>query len=379
MGAEREPLSEPGTSETRRPTGRRFPWRAVIGVALVAAMVAGVLLLRKPDYEPVVLEFSGETMATTYHVKVIDPSAHPATRQAMERGVAGELDLINFTMSRFDAESELYRFNQRRDTAPFAMSETAIEVIAEARRLGERTGGAYDVTIGPLMRLWGFWGGAPRTSVPSDAEIEAARAKVGLRLFEVDEKARTVRKLDPVLELDLSSIAKGAAVDRLAHMFEAFDYDDYMVEVGGEVRCHGLRPDRTPWRIGIEKPVDAAHEVKEIVELSDMAMATSGDYRQAYELGGKRVSHTMDPRTGRPIDHGLASVTVVLEECMMADAWATALNVLGPEEGYAAAEREGLAALFIERGSGGRLRERATPEFEAVRKRTRGADSEPAD
>jgi thiamine biosynthesis lipoprotein len=368
-----EPRPAPG------PKKRRLPPRVVLGVALVAAMVLGVLLLRKPDYEPVVLEFQGETMGSTYQVKVVDPSAHPGTRQAMERGIAGELDLVNFTMSRFDPESELYRFNLRRDTSPFAMSEAAIGVIAAARLVSERTGGAYDVTIGPLMRLWGFWERRPRASMPSDAEIEAARAKVGWRLFEIDEKAHTLRKIDPDVEIDLGSIAPGAAVDRLANMFEAFDYENYMVEIAGEVRCHGLRPDRTPWRIGIENPVPGAREVKEIVELADTAMSTSGDYRQFYVIDGRRLSHTIDPRKGRPIAHGLASVSVIHEECMMADAWATALDVLGPDEGYAMAERDGLAALFIAQKPDGSLYERATGAFTALRRRQSGASRKSAD
>jgi thiamine biosynthesis lipoprotein len=347
---------------------RRLPWRAVIGAAIAAAMVAGVFLLRRPDYEPVVLEFEGATMASTYHVKVVDPRAHPGTRQALERGIAGELDLVNFTMSRFDPESELYRFNQRRDTSPFAMSAAALDVIAAARALGERTGGAYDVTIAPLLRLWGFQGGKRPAAMPSDAEIAAARAHVGWRLFEVDEKAGAVRKVDPEVELDLASIAPGAAVDRLANMFEAFDNEDYMVEIAGEVRCHGVRPDGGPWRIGIEKPIDAGRAIHEVVELRNTALSTSGDYRQFYELEGRRLSHTIDPRSGRPIEHGLASVTVLHEECMMADAWATALDVLGPEDGFRLAERERLPALFIVRKPDGSFTDRATKGFEALRR-----------
>jgi thiamine biosynthesis lipoprotein len=374
-------LNEPENAKPQAPgpQKRRPPLRVLVGVALVLAMVVGVIVLRKPDYEPVVLEFSGEAMASTYHVKVVDPHALPGTRQAMERGVAGELDLVNSTMSRFDQESELYRFNQRRDTSPFAMSEAAIEVISAARIVSERTDGAYDITIGPLMRLWGFWGRKPRTEMPTEAEIAAARTDVGWRLFEVDEKANTVRKLDPDVELDLGSIAPGAAVDRLANMFEAFNYENYMVEIGGEVRCHGVRPDRGPWRIGIEKPDPGAQGVEEVVELTDMAMATSGDYRQFYVLDGRRLSHTMDPRTGRPVAHGLASVTVLHKECMMADAWATALNVLGPDDGYAAAEREGLAALFITRKPDGSFAERATGAFADLRRRKAGRSREPAD
>lgn len=354
---------------------RRIPWLPIVGGALVVALVLGAVFLRQPEYQSAVLEFSGRAMGSTYSIKVVDPSLHVGTRQALERGIAGELDLVSSTMSLYDPESELYRFNQSRDTRPFIMSEAAIRVLAAARRLSERTGGAYDVTAAPLSRLWGFSGHRPRATMPSQAEIDAARAHVGFRLYEVDEKERTVRKLDPEVEIDLGSIAPGAAVDRLAEMFEGFDYANYMIEIAGEVRAHGRRPDGAPWRIGIEKPLDGARAIREIVPLRNRAMSTSGDYRQFYVLDGKRLSHTMDPRTGRPIGHGLASVTVIHDECMMADAWATALDVLGPAEGLALAGAEGLAALLVSRGAGGAFEERATPAFRALRAKAGAGDA----
>ena len=356
-----------------------MPWVVVAGAALVLALVAGAIFLRKPDFEEGVLEFKGEAEGSTYNIKVVDPSLHAGTREALDRGIAGELDLVDSTMSRFDPESELSRFNQSRDGRPFIMSEVAIKVIAVALQMSEKSGGAYDITVLPILRLWGFANRSPRKELPTQAEIDAARAHVGWRLLEVNEKDHTVRKLDPQVEIDLGSIAPGAAVDRLAEMFEAFDYRSYMIEMSGEVRAHGTRPDGSPWRIGIEKPLDGAHSVKEVIPLQNRAMSTSGDYRQFYVLGGKRLSHTMDPRTGWPIQHGLASITVVHDDCMLADAWATALDVLGPIDGFALAEREGIAALFVTREKDGSFSERATKGFAALRKKAAAAPRKPVD
>jgi FAD:protein FMN transferase len=349
---------------------KRFPWIFAVGGALVAALVAGAILLRKPDFERGVLEFKGEAMGSTYNIKIVDPSLHAGTREALDRGIAGELDLVDSTMSRFNPESELSRFNQSRDGRPFIMSDAAIDVIAAALKMSAKSGGAYDITVLPLLRLWGFASRSQRKAMPSQAEIDAARAHVGWRSIGVNEKEHTLRKIDPEVEIDLGSIAPGAAVDRLAEMFEAFDYRNYMVELSGEVRAHGRRPDGAPWRIGVEKPLDDRHAIKEIVALNNRAMSTSGDYRQFYLLDGKRLSHTIDPRTGRPIEHGLASITVIHDDCMTADAWATALDVLGPVEGFDLAQREGIAALFITRGADGAFSERATSGFEALRRQT---------
>jgi thiamine biosynthesis lipoprotein len=344
------------------------PVRYVVSALLIALLVVAAVLLRGRNLEPRVHRFDGQTMGTTYNVVIVERSDRPGAADAMLRAVTGELDLVNMTMSRFQKDSELYRFNELRSTAPFAMSGSALRVIRQAQSLSERTGGAYDVTVTPLVRLWGFSDRTPRLAPPTDEELAAARAKVGWDKVTVDLEAGTIAKAIPELEIDLSSIAKGAGVDRIAAALSVYKHTDFMVEVGGEVRCRGKSPRGTPWRIGIEKPLPGEREIYEVLELHDAAMATSGDYRNYYDLDGRRLSHTIDPRTGRPIEHGLASVTVVHDECAVADGLATALTVLGPVEGFDVAQREGLKAMFIVREPDGTLTRRATAAYEALGK-----------
>jgi thiamine biosynthesis lipoprotein len=187
---------------------------------------------------------------------------------------------------------------------------------------------------------------------------------VGYRLLDIDVEQRSVSKRHPELDLDLSAIAKGYAVDRIALALLWLGHHNYLVEVGGEVRCSGTSHRGTPWRVAIERPAAGARQVFRVVELSGRALATSGDYRNFYELDGKRVSHTIDPRTGQPVEHELASVTVIGEECVTADALATALTVLGLEEGFDLAEHLGLHAFFISRGAGEEFDVRGTSPFE---------------
>ncbi len=346
---------------------RRPSVRFVLGVVLSCALIVGWIVVRAGDDKPRFHHFTGETMATTYSIKIIDKLQRPGARDAMKRAVAGELDVVNMTMSSFNEDSELYRFNKTRSTDPFPMSSSALEVIDAALKLSERTGGAYDVTVGPLVRFWGFTERRPLARMPTDEEIAKVRERIGWDKIVLDLKGGKIRKLRPDLEIDLSSIAKGAAVDSVAIALQVYKHKNYMVEIGGEVRCRGVNRKGVPWRVGIEGPVEEKREIFEVVELTDVSMATSGDYRAFYEIDGKRMSHTIDPRTGCPIDHGLASVTVVHEKCMVADGLATALMVLGPKEGFEMAQKEGLRALFITRGPDGVLLDRATSGFQKMR------------
>jgi thiamine biosynthesis lipoprotein len=186
---------------------------------------------------------------------------------------------------------------------------------------------------------------------------------VGWQKLVLDPAAGTASKTVPELYVDLSAVAKGYAVDRTAAVLDQMGLEDYMVEVGGEVRTRGLNLKRQPWRIGIERPVAESRELQRVVPLSGLAMATSGDYRNFYVLDGERYSHTIDARTGRPVTHGAASVSVVTEECLWADGWATALLVMGPEEGFALAQEQGLAALFLVYDGENDFQEKATDAF----------------
>jgi len=225
------------------------------------------------------------------------------------------------------------------------------------------------------VNAWGFGPGHGTSTIelsnPNERAVDRLRQHVSYRLLEVDRSRATLTKRVAELSCDLSAIAKGYAVDSVAEELERLGYTDYMVEIGGEVRARGRSARREPWRIGIEKPTAARGSVHEVVTLDDQAMATSGSYRNFRVVAGKRLSHTIDPRSGQPVSHRLLSVSVVHERAARADALATALHVLGPVEGVALAEREGLAALFLIEGQDASLVERATMAFQLLRRRSR--------
>jgi thiamine biosynthesis lipoprotein len=297
--------------------------------------------------------------------------------------IEAALDGVNERMSTWEPASELSRFNQHRSTTPFALSAPTLRVLALARRVSEQTGGAFDITVRPLVAIWGFGAGARLPGYEPDAEeLETLRKRVGYDLVKLDADAGTARKLDPAVECDLSAIAKGFAVDEVARALLDLGHADFLVEVGGEMRAQGERPGGGPWRVAIEKPDPEGRAVHAVVPLANQAMATSGDYRSFYEAGGRRRSHIVDPRTGRPVAHGLASVSVVHPETVLADAWATGLTVLGLDAGAALAEAEGIAAYLIARLPDGRLATRTTPGFpplEGPRALARADDHDPAE
>ena len=349
----------PGVSGHRR--GRpRFPVGSACGLLLAACACA------PPDPGAAVVEFTGSTMGTTYAVRVVTVDAWA---QAERDQVAGEiqavLDDVESKMSHYDPSSELSRFNRERTTRPFPVSVETFEVFRRARGLSEATAGALDVTVAPLVNAWGFGPVEPDRFPPDAEKLSRALEHVGYAGIELDEAASTLRKADPAIEVDLSAVAKGYGVDRVAAALGGEGLDRYLVEVGGEIVASGTNQLDGPWRIGIESPT-AGGGIQRVVPLRDRAMATSGDYRNRREVEGGWVSHTIDPRTGRPVEHRLASVSVVADTCLEADGLATALEVLGPDDGYALAVERGWAALFLIRGADGAIAERATPAFAAL-------------
>jgi thiamine biosynthesis lipoprotein len=268
-------------------------------------------------------------------------------------------------MSAFEPESELSRFNRFASDAQFRFSPDTLRVLEVAQQVSRASGGAFDATVGRVVDAWGFGPGG-RRSRPSEERLGEARRAVGWRALELDLAAGTAAKERPAIALDLSGIAKGYGVDLAAGALDALGHSDYLVEVGGEVRTLGRNAEGTPWRLGIERPDPATRTVHRVVPLSGRSLATSGDYRIYFEEGGQRYSHEMDPATGAPVAHALASVSVVADDCVLADAWSTALFVAGSGRGHALAVQHGLAAHFIERGPGGRLAERSTPAFAAL-------------
>lgn len=317
---------------------------------------------------PLLVEFTGDTMGTYYVVKVFpeQPADMPPS-PTIEDAVQRELRNVDEKMSTYRPDSEISRFNQLGITEPFEFSEDTFYVIQLSQQISEQTGGAFDITVGPLVNAWGF-GPDGRVDEPDEHRLAQIRDYVGYDLIELDPVQSTVSKQHPQVYLDLSAVAKGYAVDRIADALDELGVPNYMVEVGGEVRTSGTNAEGNPWQIGIERPDDsvgAVGDVYKIVPLSGMAMATSGDYRNYYQRDGATVSHTIDPRTGRPVPHSVASVTVIHHNCAHADALATALTVLGAGEGLEFAEQIGLPVLFLIHTEDG-FEERASTAFDSL-------------
>jgi thiamine biosynthesis lipoprotein len=321
--------------------------RRLIVPGLFVAGLFAVVFFRQPPtpVEADVWVLNGATMGTTYTVKVVPEGFDEAAKGPLGQQVQGVLDGVDFAMSTYKTDSEIERFN-RSGTEAFEASADFVEVVAEAQRVARLTSGAFDITVGPLVDMWGF-GPSGAQEVPDDQALEELVALTGYEQVSVDVEARVLRKARSDCRIDLSAIAKGFAVDEVVGLLEAEGFADFMVEVGGEVRCSGRNSAGEVWRIGIERPEVGGRTVQLAIPLANLALATSGDYRNFVIRDGRRISHTIDPRTGYPISHNLASVSVIHASCMTADALATALEVLGPEEGLELANRLHIPALFI--------------------------------
>jgi thiamine biosynthesis lipoprotein len=334
-------------------------------IALVVLSAASLHRLVFAELPGPVFEFSGETMGTNFLVKVAAASMSRDEHAVVASTVTARLAAVNALMSTWDPDSELSRFNRYASTDAFPVSGETLRVLAAAREVSEQSGGAFDVTIRPLVQVWGFGDGARVPGGPDPGELSRLRERVGWQRVELG--VGSLSKSRPDVVCDLSAIAKGYAVDAVSGDLVRLGYRSHLVEVGGELRARGHKPNGSPWRVAIEVPeASGRRAVHRAVPLVDRAMATSGDYRNYYEQDGVRISHTIDPRSGHPIRHGLASVTVIHEQAMFADAWATALNVLGPEEGFQLAVERGLAGYFIVREKDGTFGTRATPAFEVA-------------
>lgn len=320
---------------------RRAPWTLA---ALLAIACAGC------DTGVATHELAGATMGTSYSVKAVGAALDAGL---LKQQIDAALVAVNDAMSTWQAESELSRFNAQASTDWVSVSRGLCAVVEQAQRLSELSSGAFDVTVGPAVNLWGFGPAGAAVEPPADAELEGAMARVGYPKLSVDCGAPALRKARADVYVDLSAIAKGYAVDRVADVLDAAGATGYLVEVGGEMRLKGTKPGGAPWAVAIETPQRAGRAVQSILELSDVAVATSGDYRNYFEHDGEFYSHTIDPRTGGPVRHSLASVTVVAETATLADGMATAMLVLGPGDGLALAERENIAAYFLTRSDDG--------------------------
>jgi len=329
-----------------------------------------VVLLSACDYQGIEkrypLHYSDATMGTSFTVKVTsipDSLSH----DELKLQINSLLDIINGQMSTYLQESELSKFNKTQSTQWYSVSESLYKVLKEAKLISELSNGAFDITVGPLVNLWGFGPDPMSFIAPEKIDVDAQLEKIGSNHLILKENSTQIKKDIPELYLDLSAIAKGYAVDQVGILLESHGITDYMVEIGGELRLKGNNIHGKPWRIAIEKPTAETRMIQKVLPLTDISLATSGDYRNFFEVDNVRFSHTIDPRSGRPITHKLASITILSDTTMKADAFATALMVLGPEQGYKMAEKEKIAALFIIKTDDGFIEKASSTFFEKLK------------
>lgn len=291
-------------------------------------------------------------MGTSYSVRVV-PAPSASNAALLKERIEQSLERVNRQMSTYRADSDLMRFNRSRSLDWQPVPAELAHLVARAAAISRASDGLYDITAGPLVNLWGFGNSGRRQAPPDADQIDALLPHIGHDKLQSRASPAALRKLDARIEIDLSSIAKGWAVDQLAALLDDAGVDNYLVEIGGELRGRGRKPDGSAWHVAIERPADGVRQIHSGVALVDAALATSGDYRNYFEADGMRFAHTIDPRSGRPVHHRLASVSVIADNCADADAWATALLALGQQRGPEVAEIQGLQALFLVRDGQG--------------------------
>ncbi|MDD5275651.1 MAG: FAD:protein FMN transferase [Methylovulum sp.] len=304
------------------------------------------VLLSACDQPAEVQKIAGYTQGTTYHVSFW--SAQPPDSAAIKKTVDEEFARIDKLLSNYRPDSTLEQFNANPSTEAQAVPEEIVSLIEQARIVSEASHGCYDLTIKPLFDLWGFKG---EQLTPPDAEtLKATLQQVGFKQLEVVD-ASHLRKHIPTLRVDISSIAQGYSVKRIASLLAQQGINDYLVEIGGELVTHGKKPDGQPWRVALEKPLSGERTMQKVLTINStgpVAVMTSGTYRHYFDVNGKRYSHILDAKTGVPVEHNTVSVTVFHDDPTQADAWSTALLCLGRAAGIEAADKSGIAALFIE-------------------------------
>ncbi|ADW73858.1 MULTISPECIES: FAD:protein FMN transferase ApbE [Rahnella] len=331
-------------------------------------VLCGVSLLSACDRhipEPLVIE--GKTMGTFYRVSLagVDKNREPALREQIE----AQLKEDDHQLSTYKDDSVLSRFNQYQGNVPQPISEGMADAIVTSIRIGRLTGGAMDITVGPLVNLWGFGPDKQPVKIPTTEQIDAARARTGLQHLKVIQQndGQYLQKDLPGMYVDLSTVGEGYATDHLARLIEGNGISNYLVSVGGAVVSRGHNAQDKPWQVAVQKPTDKETAVQAIVDLQGMGISTSGSYRNYYELNGKRLSHIIDPATGSPITHKLVSATVIAPTALEADGWDTGLMVLGTKKALALAEQQHLAVYLITR-EGDTFKSYMSPQFKAYLK-----------
>ncbi|NOZ07286.1 MAG: FAD:protein FMN transferase [FCB group bacterium] len=324
------------------------------------------LILSVCSYKKPQIQFYGQTMGTTYSIKIAGVSLTENERSRLYEELDSLIQGVNERMSTYLDSSELSLVNADHTTDPIPLSPELYRVIKRGQEVSGMTGGAFDITVQPLVRLWGFGNTGRRWTPPNDYEIKALLDEVGYKNLTLTGNALV--KKNPNAEIDLSAIAKGYAVDSAAEFLIAEGYENFMVEIGGEVSCGGVNAQGDPWQIGIQYPDDAVEDAMKLigkVSLREKAMATSGNYRNYFDYNGERFSHTIDPKTGYPVTNKVVSSTVIARNCMDADAYATSLMVLGPEAGLKWINSlDGTECFMVEMDIGGNLTQMMSSGFQ---------------
>ena len=327
-------------------------------------LVAPQLGMALEAHDSIVVEWSGTTMGDiAYQIKVVAPSNQSVDEA--ERHVTAVLQRLNAAMSTYIPDSEVSRFNDSPTTEWFPVSSETAIVVAKSLEVSRHSDGAFDISVKPLVELWNFGAGRKDFLIPKDVDVERGRARIGYEKLFAQLEPPMIRKSQADLQIDLSAIAKGFIVDAVSRKLTELGFVNHFVEIGGEVMAHGIKPQGQPWRVGIERPHEVKREIQKIVGLLDQGMATSGDYRNFAIVDGTRYSHTIDPKTGRPVTHDLASATIVADDCMTADAIATAVLVLGQERGLELCKKLNVQLFGLVR-KGDSFVEFATPGFQTL-------------
>jgi len=313
-------------------------------VFLIAILLTSLPACRNSNQDLVTI--NGLTMGTSYSIKII-PNKNEINKKSIQTNIEVILDDINQAMSTYINTSEVSLFNQSRESDWQTISEDLYQVIHHGYQVSSISNGAFDITVGPLVNLWGFGPDPYTREIPPDSIIQSVKAHTGYEKLVLDDTTQRISKSDPSVTIDLSGIAKGFAVDKIALHLDGLGIANYLVEIGGELIGKGINAKKQAWQIGIEQATPLERSVQRIVSLENIAMATSGDYRNYFEKDGVRYSHTIDPVSGKPINHTLAAVTVLHSSAMHADALATAFLVSGPEKSLALANQISVALYMI--------------------------------
>lgn len=317
----------------------------LLGIVILLAGCDNTSAPAAPKAQVTVLD--GKTMGTFWRVSVVglDQNRVEELRQKVQTLLDGDDQLL----STWKHDSALMRFNHSQSTTPWPVSEGMADIVTESLRIGQKTQGAMDITVGPLVNLWGFGPDKQPVKTPTQAQIDAAKARTGLEKLTVINRAgqQYLQKSIPDLYVDLSTVGEGYAADHLARLMTEEGISRYLVSVGGALVSRGMNGEGQPWRVAIQKPTDRENAVQAIVDINGHGISTSGSYRNYYELDGQRISHVIDPQTGRPITHKLVSVTVIAPTALEADGWDTGLMVLGTEKAQQVVREQGLAVYMI--------------------------------